>query len=35
MRFQPSLEQLFSELVDGKTDYKGNNLTSEKRRLKK
>lgn len=28
MKFQPSLEQLFSELVDGKTDYKGNNLTS-------
>lgn len=35
MKFQPSLEQLFSELVDGKTDYKGNNLTSGKRRLKK
>jgi ABC-2 type transport system ATP-binding protein len=35
MKFQPSLEQLFSELVDGKTDYKGNDLTSGKRRLKK
>lgn len=35
MKFQPTLEQLFSELVDGKTDYKGNNLISGKKRLKK
>ncbi|TCZ80896.1 ATP-binding cassette domain-containing protein [Paenibacillus albiflavus] len=26
VKYQPSLEQLFSELVDGKTDYKGINL---------
>lgn len=28
--YQPSLEQLFSELVDGKTDYKGLNLNQDK-----
>lgn len=35
MKYQPSLEQLFSELVDGKTDYKGNTIISGKERLKK
>lgn len=30
---QPSLEQLFSELVEGKTDFEGANLSSNKREL--
>lgn len=32
--YQPSLEQLFSELVDGKTDYKGLSLNQNKEAMK-
>ncbi len=35
VNYQPSLEQLFSEMVDGKTDYKGLNLNQDKGATKK
>ena len=31
---QPSLEQLFTELVEGKTEYKGTNLRPDREELK-
>lgn len=35
VNYQPSLEQLFSEMVEGKTDYKGLNLNQDKGAIKK